>query len=275
VSYQPPPWALDIITRIEGIGKRLDKLDIIESNVHIMKHDIKSVNDRVSEIEKSQEFVAATWENVKTSNEAAKQELSDIRKTLENTMKDNARITGEIVDLQCRSMRDNLMFYNIEECETENCMDVIQELARDKLKLTEIIEIDRAHRIGRVGPGKIRPIVAKFRNYQQRENIRKSARLLNGSNYYIGEQFPRSIQERRRQLLPAYKRARSDGKKASLVRDRLYIEGIPYRDDESTARPTPRPRREMTGDPADGGARMHQEIRLQSYIQTYVLYRGT
>jgi hypothetical protein len=224
----PPAWALDILSRIDSIGKRLDKLDIIEASVNTMKRDIKAVDNRVSEIENSQEFLSSTWESTKTYNEAAKHELDAIRKVLDTTLSENANISEEIVDRQCRSMRDNLMFYNLAESESENCIHLIETFCKEKLKFEEVIEIDRSHRIGKQVPGKIRPIVTKFRNFQQRETIRKSARLLKGSDYYIGEQFPKSVQERRRQLLPTYKQARSDGKRASLVRDRLFIEGIPY-----------------------------------------------
>jgi chromosome segregation ATPase len=139
------------------------------------------------------------------------------------------RMNNELVDLQCRTMRDNLIFYNIEELsETENCMKIIQSLCEDKLEIHEAVEMDRAHRMGSITVGKIRPIVVKFRRYNQREMVRKNSNKLKGTKMAIGEQFPKSIQERRKVLVPIMKQARAEGKLVNLVKDRLYIGGVLY-----------------------------------------------
>ncbi|XP_062609263.1 protein unc-13 homolog C-like [Saccostrea cucullata] len=97
-------------------------------------------------------------------------------------------------------------------------------------KLEDDILIERAHRIGRRNNVKPRPIVAKFNRFPQRELIRKNAFKLKGTHLSIGEQFPKEIQERRKGLYPIYKKAKEDEKKASLVKDKLYIDGELYID---------------------------------------------
>jgi hypothetical protein len=60
--------------------------------------------------------------------------------------------------------------------------------------------------------------------YQQREEVRKNAYTLRGSNYGISEQFPKEVQERRMRLMPAFHDARRQNKRAQLVRDKLYVD---------------------------------------------------
>ena len=65
-------------------------------------------------------------------------------KCLEQLKVVNNKVSEEVVDLQCRSMRDNLLFFNIQENDEENCNDVIQKFCTENLQLTDSEEIDRA-----------------------------------------------------------------------------------------------------------------------------------
>ena len=89
----------------------------------------------------------------------------------------------------------------------------------------EKIKIDRAHRMGRKMANKTRPIVAKFNYHQDKEGIRKQAYLLKGKRFGISEQFPKEITEERKRLLPLYKQAKQEGKRAVLKYDKLIVEG--------------------------------------------------
>ena len=86
---------------------------------------------------------------------------------------------------------------------------------RNMAYLTDI-KIERAHRIrqraGRYheGPRRPAPIVAKFSFFKDRETIRKSGRLLKGTNYSIQEQFPEVIAQKRKPLYPNLRQARRD-----------------------------------------------------------------
>jgi hypothetical protein len=127
-------------------------------------------------------------------------------------------------------MRDNLLLFNIEESteeETEeNPEEVVLSFFEERLQVKEAktnIKIERAHRIGRKQDKRTRPIVVKFSFYKDREMIRKKGILLKGTNYGIGEQFPREIQDRRKKLIPHLKSAKAKGQKANLVADKLYI----------------------------------------------------
>jgi len=51
----PPLWAQNLLVRMNDIVKRLEKLDSIESSIYMyaIKHDIKSLGDRVNEVVKN------------------------------------------------------------------------------------------------------------------------------------------------------------------------------------------------------------------------------
>ena len=94
---------------------------------------------------------------------------------------------------------------------------------------SEKLFIDRAHRVGKFIPGKVRPIVAKFNSASKDaiKNALKSVRLKH-TNYNVSDQFPLEIKERRKELIPVMIEARKRGNRANLVRDKLYINGKLY-----------------------------------------------
>ncbi|CAC5415215.1 unnamed protein product [Mytilus coruscus] len=51
---------------------------------------------------------------------------------------------------------------------------------------------------------------------------------LKGKRFGKGEQLPIEIERKRKELYPVMKKAKSEGKKVELVRDKLYINGKPH-----------------------------------------------
>ena len=111
-----------------------------------------------------------------------------------------------------RSMRSNLLFYNLlEQAEKDDPFAVLRELLRKTMAIDKSneIEIERAHRlVGKRDDGKPRPIVAKFLRYQGKEYIWKSAYLLKGTKIGIAYQFPKETAEARKKLYPVMKKAK-------------------------------------------------------------------
>ena len=110
----------------------------------------------------------------------------------------NTTLRNRVIDLQARSMRDNLIFYNIKELKNENVTDVIHDVLENQLELENaksLVQIDRAHRLGKQDPRSVRPraIVCKLNYYPNKERILANARKLKGSGIAISEQFPEEI----------------------------------------------------------------------------------
>ena len=64
-------------------------------------------------------------------------------------------------------------------------------------------------------------MVAKFNRYPQRELVRKTASKLKGTSISLGKQFPKEIQERRKQLLPILRREKERGKRVVHRRETI------------------------------------------------------
>ena len=90
----------------------------------------------------------------------------------------------------------------------------------------------RVHRIGAKKPDSPRPIIARFLLFLDREKVFKRALELKDEIdvrvHALYADYPREIQERRRNLCPRLKRAREQGKRALLDKkepDKLIIDG--------------------------------------------------
>ena len=141
-----------------------------------------------------------------------------------------------ILDLQARSMRENLIIGGIPESENENQGQIekkVTDFIKDDLKIADAtnMKIDRAHRIGAKQNNKPRSIVVKFSSPKSKDKIFKNVRNLSGKkDLSIQDQLPQEIQERRRRLWPLYKEARDKKKndpnyKVAWSLDKLIING--------------------------------------------------
>jgi hypothetical protein len=77
---------------------------------------------------------------------------------------------------------------------------------------------------------KIRQKIAKFNLFKEWELAIKAGSSLKNTRYFIHEQFPKEVSEKRRKLIPKMKEARSKGSRAWLSYDTLFIDGRPYRE---------------------------------------------
>ncbi|XP_045215357.1 uncharacterized protein LOC123565556 [Mercenaria mercenaria] len=125
--------------------------------------------------------------------EQQRKDLDDTRvdaKNLRKTQKDkdkryaelekhNFELENSIIDLQTRSMNNNLICYGIPEPNNdenvkEDCESLVKELISTHINLdTTNMEFVRAHRLGSDRAKKPRGIVVKFQDYKDREKVRK------------------------------------------------------------------------------------------------------
>ena len=91
------------------------------------------------------------------TDELAKQQkmnrdaLKNISDKVANIEVQNAKLQQDLIDPRARSMRCNLLFYNLPESEQEDPFTIIREVLNEKMGIDENgdIEIERAHRLGR------------------------------------------------------------------------------------------------------------------------------
>ena len=124
-------------------------------------------------------------------------------------------------------MRDNLMFYKIEEEKEESSESKVIDFIETKLGIDDAadMKIHRAHRVGTYNKDRIRPIVVKFAFFPDRERVRKKSFRLKGTPFGISEQFPKEVLETRGKLVPIMKKVREDQKELYMTVDTLFING--------------------------------------------------
>ena len=132
--------------------------------------------------------------------------------------------TEKLVDLEDRSRRSNLRIDGLRENERETWEETemkVKNLFRNELGITEEVEIDRAHRVGRKEDGKVRTIVLRCHKYKMKEQIKKAARKLKNTGIYINDDFSLETLLVRKDLFKTAKELRRQGKGAKVVKDKL------------------------------------------------------
>ncbi|CAG2192233.1 unnamed protein product [Mytilus edulis] len=117
------------------------------------------------------------------------------------------------VDLQIRSMRENLVFSGIPELSenepSEQTEDIIKGLMKVNMKMDIVMDFQRASIWKKKTQIKIddrdtymtRPIVCRFKNFKDRELVRSFARNLKDTKFGVNEQFPEKVNDRRGHII--------------------------------------------------------------------------
>lgn len=245
----PPNWATELISDVKQMKSSLTKLDQIEKTVNLihmkvtdLETKVSSIETRVDNVEKSCQFMSSENEDRKRDLAKAKTDIANLKGKCDNMEKNtrsfienSAKLESKVADLESRSMRDNLLFYGAPEGgESENCENIVKTICADKLKLPEAhaLVFDRVHRVGNPSHNKVRPIVAKFHYFKQREAVRQAsyahANELKDAKMGIGVQWPQQVREARKALYPIMQQEKTKGNTVKLVKDKLFVNGIEY-----------------------------------------------
>ena len=169
----------EIYEMIRTVMVKLDTLDEIKNRIVCVEQDFKQMKS-------SLEFAHAEVQDLKEQIGNAKNLEEENRNRIVELEEPNRCLHESIIDLKARSMRDNLLFFNVEEEEKENTDEKIFQILEEKLEIPDArnkIKIDRTHRVGRKRntQRKSRAIVIKFNYFRDREFIRQNARKLRGT----------------------------------------------------------------------------------------------
>ncbi|XP_069110390.1 uncharacterized protein [Argopecten irradians] len=195
-------------------------------------------------------MISDLYDDMKDSTLKTNSEIKSMKKTVEMvdsntkqietvvmTNKDNQQaILDTIEDIQCRSMKQSLVFHGLREDKHEDTESRLKDFIYYELCIEKNIEFTNVHRFGRHVFGKSRPIVAVFMYQKDLQLVRKNAHYLKDTNFWINEQFPKAVEQRRRELYPILRSHKRAGHQVKLVRDRLYIDNQLYDGQETPSR---------------------------------------
>ena len=206
------PTLSDVMQKLSMMSSSMDtKFEEVKKEVHDLREDYAALQGELRDM---------------------KTEVTELRQENRNLLQTNQDLTARLCnlerkadDLEGRSKRNNLIFYGMQKSTGEtnaDCEGMVKDLLTDKLELSEDIEFDRVHRLNSKSDS---PVIARCAFYKQKLTILKAKRKLQGSGVFIGEDFSSRVREIRRKLTPHLKKAKKDGKNASMVFDHLFIDG--------------------------------------------------
>ncbi|MEW8542144.1 MAG: hypothetical protein AB2693_01300 [Candidatus Thiodiazotropha sp.] len=223
---------------------------VTQTQIHITKldTDLSNTKSKIYDCDKSVNFYSNLCDKIVSTSAETDSKVNYLMKKVEtlelnqNTqIKSQAEIQAKqlysedkLLDLQWRSMRQNLIFTGL--CEpalpfgvNENVEDTLRQFLSCEMQIDTEIRFDRVHRLGRPRYNQTnpRPIIARFEKYKDKEFVRLAApKCLAGKRYGVREQFPPEIEEQRKLLYPIAKEYRQNKNNVvKLVRDKLYVNG--------------------------------------------------
>ncbi|KAI2654673.1 hypothetical protein H4Q32_011448 [Labeo rohita] len=197
------------------------------------------IHKDIQELRHSLEFSQEQIDTLTKENNFLKDSVHTLANQLTSVITENKNMKELILDLQTRSMRDNLVFTGIPHQTPDDPEKLVKDFMTKQLKIpAETVQTITFHRVHRIrsqnNNSRPQPIIAKFEHYKHKELVQKQGRQLKGTNYGLNEQYPKDILLHRKQLFPIRKQKINEGKKAIIIVDKLYIDGQLYRDKDIT-----------------------------------------
>ena len=118
-------------------------------------------------------------------------------------------------------MKNNIIFTGLLEVSNEYTEDLLRDFLYIELGIDYTIEFGNVHRFGRNYWGR-RPIVASFLYFADLQHVLDSAYKLRNRSFGIKQQFPREIENRRKQLYSKQRNAKREGKSYSCAGWLIY-----------------------------------------------------
>jgi hypothetical protein len=217
-------FATELLAKDQKISGLTKELGVVRSEL----------TKELEEVQKSAAFVSDKLDDSdKIWNE--NKEIEDERTAqLKNTVDE---LRNKNTDLEDRSRRSNLIFYNIPEEKfnasgPENCENKIIELVRRHIHKDAgaYVFIDRAHRLGKREPRhdtKPRPVIVKFTYYKDAQNVLHNGICWKGTGVNISQDYSRDTVSHHKELFDFAKNAKTvqytnDPKKAIVKFNVLY-----------------------------------------------------
>lgn len=230
---------------MEAQGKAYQAM--IQVVMEDVKSDIKELRKDMEELKVSVGFLSKEYDSAKVETKATgnhfQSDIARLGKRIDQMEESTWANFEEVADhneyLENQSRRDNIKILGVPESDTEKTWDdtegKVKELIKSKLSIDEEVEIVRAHRVGRQNqtgrskldgsfePPQPRAIVAKLKSWKLKEKIVKKAREVRPKSIRFVYDLSQRTLEKRKSQIPEMLNARSKGKIAYFVMDKLII----------------------------------------------------
>ena len=202
----------DIVT--EYMQKEIDNLkEALQSTKELVIH----LSQRLSKVEKSAETDKESHA-IKSNSPTLFEKVTSLEDIVTNQQK--------AMEFSQRSYRrNNFIISGLPEGPKESGKEVVHEFLEEKLGIRDI-SISNAMRLGRIRDDeKSRLVLVTTSSFSEKMSVMKVKNRLKGTHIFINEDLTPLQRSQRRRLWEACQKARSDGKKAYVLGDRLVING--------------------------------------------------
>lgn len=169
-SPHPPccPEVSEILTSIDnklsGLDARVALIEVLHKEFQQLRHSLEYSQQQIDTL---------TQENSSLQNavKTLTTQLSTVTTQIASITSENKAMKETILDLQARSMRDNLIFTGIAEPATDEPEKAVKDFMVKQLKLpTETVNNITFHRLGKKlsNTTRPRPIIVKFEHFKQK-----------------------------------------------------------------------------------------------------------
>ena len=220
-------------SRLQNLENIFERASGLEKSISNFGTELSKLNNKTKEIEKGA-IDEKTASDANTAMALTNTEIEASKKkemTSENKIKE---LEDKLLYQEVYDRRENLRFFGIPEPTSgteDHVPRVVHKFLKEELELeiTEDIEFQRAHRIGKKKTGETRPVIVRFLRFPEREIVFKRARKMQEeTNVKVYTDYPKEIRERKKQQWPRMKKAREEGKTAIFLKsepDKLFING--------------------------------------------------
>jgi hypothetical protein len=182
--------------------------------------------------------------------ESLDEQMSNMQETIETLTDDNAQLTKrctinegritrhekiiedlreELLQVNARSLKDNVVFQNVPEQIGKDVKDVLLECMEKDMKMSEadrmLIHFNKVYRQGANTGARPRDIVINVDD-EGKNMIWRHTRNLNAANKIsVFTMLPRELADRKRQLVPHYKAAKAQGLRVRWAGEKLMVNG--------------------------------------------------
>lgn len=155
------------------------------------------------------------------------EKLMSFTREVEELKLENQELKGKIAMMERKRRNNNVILYGLEESEntTLELMKTTTNKISTDLKISlDSRDINEIRRIGkRASNDKARPILVSLVNGWKKAEILRNKK--NFSNIYISEDYPKEVQEKRKELREKMLQERKKGNFAVIDYDQLVIKG--------------------------------------------------
>ena len=218
-----------------------DKLSLITEMLMRLEPDIAFIKTNIEEVRSEMHSMR---EDQNTKIVAVANELRVTRNDVAHLEAENKQLhkytkvlTDKVNQLECYSRRTNLIFFNIEEDEQPLSPKVRSILSKMGVPGTDKMIFQAVHRLGKPNKSRPRPVIIRFDYLPDRQAVWDARRNLKGTNYSLDEDLPEDYKRDRGLLMPVMKAARAGNHKASMVANKVRIEGRLYGVDQMNELP--------------------------------------